>query len=446
MTGKIAATLLGGTVLGAVYLLSMPSAAQEAPSEPASVSTEAPTAPAPTQPSSAKDLPQFALAGPKGFGFASKDGSFSLILHWLLQSDFRGFLSQSPTPDSNTFIVRFAGLRLDASLYQRLHTQVFVNFAESRVTLLDAFIEAELTSWLRVRVGKFPFPISEERLTPGTNLPFVSTSPASFLLPSRDTGVQLLGAFAGGAIAYNLALANGAVAGILGDGDIDSGKDLVARIFAHPLRNIGPDALRELGLGVGASTGIHRGSVDNPQTPIFLTYGGQPFFFFRRDRSSGDVAVASGRVDRLVPHATWSWGPIAAYADAVWTHDRVNETDVNMNAWSVIPTVVLTGEKAAPLSFILPAHPLDLSQGHIGTVELVGGFGHLRLSSSAFPDVANPITAMQSLRVYGLGLNWFPVSGMAVLVSYGHQIFTAAAGASARPNEDTVIARFQVVL
>ena len=185
--------------------------------------------------------------------------------------------------------------------------------------------------------------------------------------------MQLLGSFAGGAIAYNLALANGAVAGILGDGDIDSGKDLIARIFAHPLRNVGPEALRQLGLGIGASTGIHRGTVDIPQTPILLTYGGQPFFSFRR--APGDVAVASGRVDRLVPHATWSWGPIAAYADAVWTREQVNETEVNMNAWSVIPTVVLTGEKATPLSFILPAHPLDLSQGHIGTVELVGGFG-----------------------------------------------------------------------
>jgi len=444
MTGKIASTRLGGTLLCAVYLLSMPSGARAAPSEPANVSTEAPAAP--TQSTAASDLPQFALAGPKGFGFASKDGSFSLITHWLLQSDFRGFLTESPTPDSNTFIIRFAGLRLDASLYQRLHTQVFVNFAESRVTLLDAFIEAELFSWLRLRVGKFPFPISEERLTPGTNLPFVSTSPASFLLPSRDTGVQLLGAFAGGVIAYNVAVTNGAVAGILGDGDLDSGKDLVARVFAHPLRNVGPGVLRELGLGIGASTGIHRGSVDNPQTPILLTYGSQPFFFFKRDRSSGDIAVASGRVDRVVPHATWSWGPIAAYADAVWTRERVNETDVNMNAWSVIPTVVLTGEKAAPLSFVIPAHPLDLGKGHLGTVELVGGFSHLRVSSSAFPSVANPITAMQSLRVYGLGLNWFPVSGMAILVSYGHQIFTAADEASARPNEDTVIARFQVLL
>jgi len=179
MTGKIAATGLTGTVLCAVYLLSMPSGARAAPSEPANVSTEAPAAP--PQSNAASDLPQFALAGPKGFGFASKDGSFSLITHWLLQPDFRGFLTETPSPDSSTFIVRFAGLRLDASLYQRLHTQVFVNFAESRVTLLDAFIDAELFSWLRLRVGKFPFPISEERLTPGTNLPFVSTSPASFL-------------------------------------------------------------------------------------------------------------------------------------------------------------------------------------------------------------------------------------------------------------------------
>src|SRR5262249_32692347 len=101
------------------------------------------------------DLPQFALAGPKGFGFATQDGSFTLILHWLLQSDFRDFLTNVPTPDRDTFIVRFAGFRLDAILYRKVRAQMFVNFAESRVTLLDTFIEAELASWFRIRVGKF---------------------------------------------------------------------------------------------------------------------------------------------------------------------------------------------------------------------------------------------------------------------------------------------------
>jgi hypothetical protein len=392
------------------------------------------------------DVPQFALAGPKGFGFASQDGSFNLLIHWLLQSDYRSFITQSPTPDRSTFIVHFAGLRIDASLYRRLNSQIFMNFAESRVTLLDAFIEAQLASWLRVRVGKFPFPITEERLTPAINLPFVSTGVASLLLPSRDTGVQVLGTVGDGIISYNLAVTNGAVAGTLSDGDVDSQKDLVARVFSRPFLTTGSGPLQQLGIGVGASTGVHRGTVDIPQTPVLLTYGGQPFFSFRRDRTSGDVAIASGRVSRIAPHATWSWGPIAAYADAVWTRERVNDTDVNMNAWSVIPTVVLTGEKASPLSFIVPAHPFDLSKGALGTIELVGGFGNVSVGSSAFPAVANPATAMQAFRAYGLGLNWFPVRGMAVLISYGHQIFAAAAGAAPRPNEDTLIARFQVVL
>lgn len=117
-----------------------------------------------------------------------------------------------------------------------------------------------------------------------------------------------------------------------------------------------------------------------------------------------------------------------------------------MNAWSVIPTIVLTGENASPLSFIAPAHPFDLTKGHLGTIELVGGIGNLRVGSSAFPAVANPMTAMQGFRVYGLGVNWFPLSGVAFLISYGHQVFTAAEGALNRPNEDTLVVRAQVVL
>ena len=438
-------TSLSGAALCVVLLLSMPFHVLAAQTEQTSVSAESS---APRQPAASRgdDLPQFALAGPKGFGFTSQDGSFNLILHWLLQTDFRDFVHSVPTPDRDTFIVHFAGFRLDAIFYRKVHAQMFVNFSESRVTLLDAFTDAELASWLRIRVGKFPYPITEERLTPGTNLPFVSTAVASILLPSRDTGVQVLGSFANGRVAYNLAVTNGAVAGALTDGDFDSNKDLVARIYARPFLTTRLGILQQLGIGVGASTGVHQGTLDNPQTPVFLTYGGQPFFAYRRDRASGDVAIASGRVQRLAPHATWSWGPVAAYADAVWTRERVNDIDVNMNSWSVIPTIVLTGEKAAPLSFIVPAHPFDLSKGHLGTIELVGGFGNLSVGSSAFPAVANPETAMQRFRVYGAGLNWFPLSGVAILISYGHQVFTAANGAADRPNEDTLIVRAQVVL
>jgi len=431
--------------LWAFSLAVFPCQAQPAENETAAVNRETSAAPR-ADANQGFDLPQFALAGPKGFGFATQDGSFNLFLHWLLQSDYRAFLANVPTPDRDTFIVRFAGFRLDAILYRKVRTQIFVNFAESRVTLLDTFIEAELASWFRIRVGKFPFPITEERLTPATNLPFISTGPAAMLLPSRDTGVQILGSVANGMLSFNLALTNGAVAGILSDGDADSTKDVVARIYGRPLMKVGPGFLQQLGIGVGASTGVHRGTIDTPQTPIFFTYGGQPFFSFRRDRASGDVAIASGKVERLAPHATWSWGPIGAYADVVWTRERISDVEVPMNAWSVIPTIVLTGENASPLSFINPAHPFDLSKGHVGTVELVGGIGKIRVGSSAFPTLANPMTAMQEFRAYGAGFNWYPLSGLAVLVSYGHQVFTAAAPAANRPNEDTLVVRVQAVL
>jgi|GEM_PF-2493998 len=435
--------LLAAGALLSLFVLR--SRAQAAENEPPGASARA-SAPPRTDANQANDLPQFALAGPKGFGFASQDGGFNLILHWLLQSDFRDSLGEAPSPDRNTFLIRFAGFRLDAILYRKVRAQMFVNFAESRVTLFDAFIEAELAPWLRIRVGKFPFPITEERLTPGINLPFISTAVASILLPSRDTGVQVLGTLGDGIFAYNLALTNGAVAGTLGEGDLDSGKDLVMRIYGRPFATTGLAVLQQLAIGVGASTGVHRGTLDNPQTPVFLTYGGQPFFSFKRDRAAGDVALASGRIERLAPHATWSWGPLAAYADAVWTRERINGVEVTMNAWSIIPTLVLTGERAAPLSFIVPAHPFDLGKGRLGTIELVGGIGNLSVGSSAFPVLANPATAMQGLRVYGLGLNWFPVSGLALLISYGHQIFTAAPGVATRATEDTLVARVQAVL
>src|SRR5262249_2813195 len=140
--------------LCALPLVVAPCAGQSAQNQTDAVHVETSTSPR-ADANQGYDLPQFALAGPKGFGFATQDGSFNVILHWLLQSDFRAFLTNVPTLDRDTFIVRFAGFRLDAILYRKVRAQMFVNFAESRVTLLDTFIEAELASWFRIRVGKF---------------------------------------------------------------------------------------------------------------------------------------------------------------------------------------------------------------------------------------------------------------------------------------------------
>jgi phosphate-selective porin OprO/OprP len=395
--------------------------------------------PAPAGSTSEDDLPQFAVAGPAGFGVVSADGASMLATHWLLQSDYRAFLDRDPpTADRGTFALRFAGMRLDAILEHSFHAQLFANFADNRVTLIEAWIEARLARWARLRIGTFQFPISEERLTPGTALPFISTSVAALLLPARDTGIELLGT--AGNLSYNLALVNGTWASGPGGSDFDSGKDVVGRVFVRPFADTALAPIRKLGAGIGGSVGNHTGAPDNPRLATLSSYGGQLVFAYK------SPAAAAGRLTRLVPHLTWGYGPVALYADAVWTRERVADVRVDSRAFSAVATVVLTGEDAEPLAFVTPRRAFDPATGAAGAIELVFGAGDVAVGDAAFPVLADPSLAMQRMTVVGLGANWFLSRGVAVLVSYGHQRFRAAGDAPARPDEDTLVARFQLVL
>ena len=409
---------------------------------PATATSAPPLAPRPASSTTTPNddqLPQFAVAGPAGFGLVSADGASMLATHWLLQSDYRAFLDRDPpTPDRGTFALRFAGMRLDAILERDVRAQLFANFADNRVTLIEGWIEARLARWMRLRVGTLQFPISEERLTPGTALPFISTSVAALLLPARDTGVELLGT--AGVVSYNLALVNGTWAGGPGGSDFDSGKDVVGRAFVRPFADTALAPLRKLGVGLGGSVGNHTGAPDNPRLATLSSYGGQLVFAYR------SPAAAAGRITRVVPHLTWAHGPVALYADGVWTRERVADRRIGSRAVSAVATVVLTGEDAAPLAFIAPRRPFDPATGAPGAIELVLGAGDVAVGDEAFPVIADPRLAMRRMTVLGLGANWFLSRGVAVLVSYGHQRFRAAADAPDRPDENTVVARFQLVL
>src|SRR5205823_5420312 len=151
----------------------------------------------------------------------------------------------------------------------------------------------------------------------------------------------------------------------------------------------------------------------------------------------------------LVPHAVWAFGPVAAYSDWVHVEEHVGASGakITSDAVSVIPTVVLTGEDAEPLRYVVPRHPLDLSRGHIGALLLVGGVGWMRIGDAAFTSgAADPAVAMRGATVYGGGLNWYPYRGLALLIDYGHLVFDAFGAAPRRPDEDVLVARFQMAL
>src|SRR3954468_4219545 len=113
----------------------------------------APVAPAPVTPAPVA----------RRFGFASPDGADSIAIHWLVQSDFATFLTDKPpgVRSRDTFTIGFAGLQLDAQLASLFHSSVLADFSQSRLTLLDAFIDARFADELTVRIGKFPTPLNE---------------------------------------------------------------------------------------------------------------------------------------------------------------------------------------------------------------------------------------------------------------------------------------------
>ena len=373
----------------------------------------------------------------------------SLVVHWLVQSDAYAFVGDKPpgVASRDTFTIGFAGLQLDATLHQMFHSSVLVDFSQSRLTLLDANVEVRYAPELVIRVGKFAAPFNEERNTPKLQLPWISVSPASFLLPVRETGIELLGELGQGLVAYNVALSNGSYAGPITDNDVDTGKDVIVRVFGHPFHGSGIAALAQLGIGLGASYGSHHGTQASPETPVLRTYGNAVFFAFANDGTPAGTVKADGGVARVVPHLTYAYGPVAAYADYTHERDAFGATTVGFDAASATVTVALTGEHPSPFGRITVAHPIDLARGQYGGVQLVLGGGEVRVDGSAFTaGLANPATSMQRADVIGGGVNWYPTTGLGLLVDVSRTTFTAFGENAARPTETTIYARLELSL
>jgi redox-sensitive bicupin YhaK (pirin superfamily) len=282
-------------------------------------------------------------AGARGFGFTSPDGKDSLFIHWLVQADYYTFVGQVPpaVPTRETFTIGFAGLQLDATLSGIWHSSILVDYSESRLTLLDAYVEARFHPAVVARLGKFETPLTEERLTPKFLLPWISTNPASFLIPVRTLGAELLGDVGEGVFQYNAALVNGSYDGAITDNDVDSFLDVMGRVYVHPFKPTHFAPLANLGLNAGASYGVRNGTPVDPETPILRTYGNATFFSYQNTGAAAGTVLAKGEVARITPEITWAWGPVAAYADYVREIDHFGATAVTNDAWGATATFAL---------------------------------------------------------------------------------------------------------
>ncbi|HTE46698.1 MAG TPA: porin, partial [Gemmatimonadaceae bacterium] len=271
---------------------------------------------------------------------------------------------------------------------------------------------------------------------------FVERAYPTSLVPARDVGVAVHGDLLDGKVGYSVGLFNGVVDGAAaGDVDFDDSKEFTAQLYVRPFSSkfdfANPRLVSGLFIGVAATRGEKTGTAANTYLPTYRTTGQNAFFSYTTDTSAtapaGSTAVAAGVQNRLTGHIYAPVGPVAVLGEYIIDQQRVARGTISKlitsQAWNITAAVALTGEDAR-FESISPAHPLDLTKGHFGAVELAARFSGMIIDRDAFNSVAQDTRSARLASEFGGGVNWYATRNFRVTGDYFVTEFRSGAAAS----------------
>jgi phosphate-selective porin OprO and OprP len=377
-------------------------------------------------------------AGADGFSIRSADGAYKLQLRSYVHFDGRFYPADENGVATDTFLLRRARPILQGTIAKHFDFQLTTDFGGGSPTVQDAWVDANYSAKLRVRVGKFKSPVGLDRLKSATAMTFIERAFPTSLVPNRDIGIQAHGEVAKGRLAYAIALLDGAPDGGSVDLDANDGKDVAGRIFVSPFKG-GESVLRGLSFGVSATSGRQSGTLPSYRS------AGQVVIVAPR---SG--VVADGNRKRLSPQLSLYSGPVEVIAEYARSKSQVRRPDATHSewkatAWQAAASVALTGEDAS-FSGRQPKSPFDPAKGQWGALELAARINGLEIDPSSV-DAALIDTGVSARKAFawGLGVNWILSRNVKQSFSFERTTFTAgaASGADRRP-ENAVFIRTQI--
>jgi phosphate-selective porin OprO and OprP len=391
-------------------------------------------------------------AGPDGFFLKSPDGKFQIKLRGYTQFDSR-WLTNGEDAGDDTFVFRRVRPFVEGTVFEFIDFRVMPDFANSTLTLFDAYVNFRYLPQLQLEAGKFKPPLGLERLQSATATMFIERAFPTLLVPSRDLGAMVHGELANGLFTYQLGGFNGVRDGGTQDVDTDDGKDVVGRIFLHPFRPLGNAWLDGFGIGGAGSWG----DVDEQTPAAFRTIAASQNFFAYRPAEGGFQAVTGeGKRIRWSPQAYWYAGPIGLLGEYVLSEQEVHRDITTLpgtpaqknvlrhNAWQVAASIALTGENAS-YKGLIPSSPFDPFKGTWGAFEVAGRYNEIDFDSDAFPVFANPDVSASRAQGWTAGLNWYLNRYVRVMANYDHTWFSGGrANGRDRPSEDTILTRLQL--
>jgi phosphate-selective porin OprO and OprP len=382
-------------------------------------------------------------AGERGFGFKSADGAFVIRFRGLLQVDGREFYGDDVLALRSTFLVRKARPIFDATLWDRVDFRMVPDFGGGQTVLQDAYADLRLASWLTIRGGKWKAALALERSQGDPAVVFPERGLPTFLSSNREVGFALVSSLLGGAIQLEAGVFNGGLDNGTEDRDANQAKDFIGRIFLLPFSGDPHSALARLGLGVGGSTGIERGTLTpavGPQLPAHRTIGQETFF------SYGPEVVARGRRNRLSPQLYYYIGPMGLLAEYILNSQKVlkgaETATLRHRAWQVAWYGVLGGKPLFEGTSV--SAPFDPGKGTWGALELGLRYGELDIDDRSFPDFADIKRAGTRERAFGVVLNWHWSRNVKIPLAFEHTWFAGGASDGDRKPENVFFQRIQV--
>jgi phosphate-selective porin OprO/OprP len=409
---------------------------------------------------------QKVLAGWKdGFYLESPNGDFRLKVRGYLQADSRWFATEGGDTGTDSFYLRRARPILEGTVFKYFDFRLMPDFGLGTTTIQDAYVEARYFPLARLRAGKFKEPVSLERLQSATDLVFIERSLANNLAPNRDVGLQLAGDFFDGALSYQAGAFNGVVDGGSSDGDITSDKDLAARLFAEPFKQLGQPAIEKLGVGLAGSWGER----DDPLTGVNYRTSGRASFFQYNLSGLRPKSTLLGKGDalRYAPQGYWYWGPFGLMGEYIASSQdvegevpykkqkgkkalpgRIYTSDVENTGWFVQASYVLTGEQNG-YKGITPINPFDPRLGRWGAFEIAFRASGLDVDDDVFSPlrIADPTKSASDAMAYAGGVNWWLNRNVKIQLNYERTSFPEKIdfGGHDRNHENVVLSRFQLV-
>ncbi len=394
-----------------------------------------------------------------GFQIKSNDGDFALRIGGILQGDYRDYLGDHNTAPqiTDTFLLRRIRLNLAGTLYKFLDFRLVSDFANGGGTtagptsslLPDAYIEYRARPWAKIRFGKSKSPVGLEVLQSDPATLFVERGLPANLVPNRDTGVQLSGDVASGAISYQAAILNGVADGASGETDTSDDKEYIGRLWLTPFKALSSDWINGLSAGVAGSIGNQFGSAATSNlTGGYRTDGQQTFFTYQ----SG--TFSNGQRKRIAPQAAWYNGSLGVFWEYVASSQELRRVNVSTRtatitnrSWQIAGSYVLTGERAS-YNGVKPRKVFDPKNGGWGALEVAGRYGIFRADDQAFANAgffSSTTSSARKARSWTAGLNWYFNNALRLTSDYDVTSFAGgAAGGKNRPTEKLVISRLQL--